>query len=63
MLHIHLYRARKRYRDLVSAIADETGRRLPNTQKLADLKARRDEARERAARIELAMQEPEAAPA
>lgn len=63
MLHIHLYRARKRYRNLVSAIADETARRLPNAQKLAELKARRDEARERAARIELAMQEPEAAPA
>lgn len=56
MLHIHLYRARKRYRDLVSAVADEAARRLPDARLLADLKARRDEARERAEEIELAME-------
>lgn len=54
-MHIRLYRARKQYRDLVTAIADEAARRLPNAQRLAELRARRDEARERAAEIELAM--------
>ena len=62
-LHIHLYRARKRYRELVAAVADEAARRLPDARLLADLKARRDKARERALSLELAMQEPEAAPA
>ena len=54
-MHIRLYRARKRYRDLVAAIADEAARRLPDAERLAELKGRRDEARERAAAIELAM--------
>ena len=59
MLHIQLYRARKRYRDLIAAIAQEAGRRLPDARLLAALRARRDEARERAAVIELSMGEAE----
>lgn len=63
MLHIQLYRARKRYRDLVAAVADEAARRLPDARLLADLRARRDEARERAEGIELEMTMGEAVPA
>jgi hypothetical protein len=63
VLHIQLYRARKRYRDMVSAIADEAARRLPNAERLAELRARRDEARQRAERIELEMTMGEAVPA
>jgi hypothetical protein len=63
VLHIHLYRARKRYRDLVAAIADEAGRRLPDAGRIGELKALRDAARERAAEIELEMTMGEAAPA
>ena len=63
MLHIHLYRARKRYRDLVAAIAEEAGRRLPDAGRIRELKALRDAARERAAEIELEMTLAEGAPA
>lgn len=63
MLHIHLYRARRRYRDLVAAIAEEAGRRLPDAGRISELKALRDAARERAAEIELEMSLAEGAPA
>lgn len=55
MLHIHLYRARKRYRLLVAAITQEM-RRPSDVRRLDDLRRRKDAARDQAAAIERAMQ-------
>lgn len=51
-LHIKLYRARRRYRGLVTAIAEETARRRPDPSRINQLKAQRDVARHEAAAIE-----------
>lgn len=63
MLHIRLYRARRRHLALAEAIEDETRRLAPNAERLAYLKRRKLMARDEIAALERAMNTPKAQPA
>lgn len=58
MLHIQLYRARRRHQALAEAIDEEAGRLAPNAERLAYLKRRKLLARDQIAAIERAMEAP-----
>ena len=63
MLHIHLYRARRRHQALAEAIDEETRRLAPNAERLAYLKRRKLIARDDIAALERAMDAPAPQPA
>lgn len=63
MLHIRLYRARRRHQALAEAIEEETRRLAPNAERLAYLKRRKLMARDEIAALERLMNTPKAQPA
>ncbi len=52
MLHIQLYRARRKYEALVRAITEEARARIPDQTRLSELKRRKLAARDRLAALE-----------
>lgn len=53
MLHIQLYRARRRHEALAQAVSDETRRPRPDEHRLGYLKKRKLEARDHIASLEI----------